>query len=119
MDQLFCMRVFVRVVEQGAFTRAADDLGVSRSTVTTALAQLEKHLGVRLLHRTTRRLSLTDEGRSYYEGCVRILGEIAEAEDSLSSAKVSPRGRLRISIAQSFEAMGFFPLLARCSSRAG
>lgn len=111
MDQLFCMRVFVRVVEQGAFSRAADDLGVSRATVTTGLAQLEKRLGVRLLHRTTRRLSLTDEGRSYYGDCVRILGEIAEAEDTLSSTKVTPRGRLRVSIARSFAALGFFPLL--------
>lgn len=111
MDQLSCMRVFVRVVEQGALVRAADDLGVSRATVTTALSQLEKRLGVRLLQRTTRRQSLTDEGRSYYQDCVRILGEIAEAEDALSSSKVSPRGRLRVSIPQSFEALGFFPLL--------
>lgn len=111
MDQLSCMRVFVRVVEQGAFTRAADDLGVSRASVTTAMSQLEKRLGVRLLHRTTRRLSLTDGGRAYYNDCVRILGEIAEAEDNLSGAQASPRGRLRVSIAQSFEALSFFPLL--------
>lgn len=105
------MRVFVRVVEHGAFVRAADDLGISRASVTTAVAQLERTLGARLLHRTTRRLSLTEEGRSYYQDCVRILGQIEEAEDSLSSSKHSPRGRLRISIAQSFEAMSIFPLL--------
>ena len=111
MDQLSCMRVFVRVVEQGAFARAADDLGMSRASVTTALSHLEKRLGVRLLQRTTRRLCLTEEGRAYYNDCVRILGEIAEAEDNLSGAQASPRGRLRVSIAQSFEALGFFPLL--------
>lgn len=113
MDQLHCMRVFVRVVEQGAFARAADCLGVSRASVTTALSQLEKRLGVRLLNRTTRRLSLTEDGTSYYKDCVRILGEIAEVEDNLSSTKVFPRGRLRVSIAQSFEALAFFPLLDR------
>jgi LysR family transcriptional regulator for bpeEF and oprC len=113
MDQLFCMRVFVRIVEQGACSRAADDLGVSRATVTTALSQLEKRLGVRLLQRTTRRLSLTDEGRAYYADCVRILGDVDEAEDALTHARLSPRGRLRVSIAQSFEPLGFFPLLAR------
>ena len=111
MDQLSCMRVFVRVVEQGALSRAADDLAISRTSVTTALSQLEKKLGVRLLNRTTRRLSLTEEGSSYYKDCVRILGEIAEAEDSLTSAKSSPRGCLRVSIPQSFEALSFFPLL--------
>lgn len=112
MDQLACMRVFVRVVEQGAFVRAAEDLGISRASVTTAVAQLEAHLGVRLLNRTTRRLSLTEEGRAYYEDCVRILGQISEAEDSLGHARLAPRGRLRVSIAPSFEALEFFPLLA-------
>ena len=56
MDQLFCMRVFARVVEHGSFARAAEDLEIAPPTATGALAQLEKHLGVRLLHRTTRRL---------------------------------------------------------------
>jgi LysR family transcriptional regulator, regulator for bpeEF and oprC len=95
MDQLHCMRVFVRVVEQGSFTRAADDLGMSRASVTTAVGQLERHLGIRLLNRTTRRLSLTDEGRSYYEDCVCILGQVAQAEDSLFRSRRSPQGRLR------------------------
>lgn len=111
MDHLSCMRVFVRVVEQGALSRAADDMAISRASVTTALSQLEKRLGVRLLNRTTRRLCLTEEGSSYYKDCVRILGEIAEAEDSLTSAKALPRGCLRVSIPQSFEALSFFPLL--------
>jgi len=105
------MQVFVRVVEQGSFTRAADDLGISRSSVTAAFAELEARLKIRLMHRTTRRLSLTDEGRSYYDHCVRVLDDIAEAEDNLSGARLVPRGRLRVSIPQSFVDEVFFPAL--------
>ena len=76
MDQLFCMRVFTRVVEQGSFARAAEDLEIAPPSATNAVAALEKRLGVRLLHRTTRRLSLTDEGRAFYEGCVRMLDDL-------------------------------------------
>ena len=89
------MRVFARVVEHGSFARAAADLDIAKPTATTAVAQLEKRLGVRLLHRTTRRLSLTDEGRAFYDGCLRILQELAETEDALSGARHAPRGRLR------------------------
>lgn len=117
MDQLFCMRVFTRVVEHGSFARAADDLAVSRPTVTIAVSRLEKRLGARLLHRTTRRLSLTDEGRAYYESCVRILDEIAEAEDAISSARGALRGRLRVSVPQAFAQMTFFPALQRFMAR--
>lgn len=113
MDQLTCMRIFVRVVEHGAFVRAADNLNMSRASVTTAVAQLEQHLGVRLLNRTTRRLGLTEEGRAFYQDCVRILGEIAEAEDNLSSVRAQPRGRLRVSVAQSFVHLAFFSKLAQ------
>ena len=91
------MRVFVRVVEHGSFARAAENLDIARPTTTIAVGQLEKRLGVRLLHRTTRRLSLTDEGRAFYESCVRILEDLAETEDSLSGARATPRGRLRVS----------------------
>ncbi|WP_439860600.1 LysR family transcriptional regulator [Pseudomonas sp. MBLB4136] len=113
MDQLACMRIFVRVVEHGAFVRAADSLNMSRASVTTAVAQLEERLGVRLLNRTTRRLSLSEEGRAYYQDCVRILGDIAEAEDNLSSARALPRGRLRVSVAQSIVPLAFFVNLAQ------
>lgn len=109
MDQLYCMRVFARVVEQGSFARAAEDLEIARPSATTAVAKLEKRLGVRLLHRTTRRLSLTDEGRAFYEGCVRILDELAETEDSLSGARLAPRGRLRASTPNAFVHQAFLP----------
>jgi LysR family transcriptional regulator for bpeEF and oprC len=117
MDQLYCMRVFARVVEQGSFARAAEDLDVARPTATIAVAQLERRLGVRLLHRTTRRLSLTDEGRAFYEGCVRILDDLAETEDSLSSARTSPRGRLRASTPNALIHQAFFPALPRFLAR--
>jgi LysR family transcriptional regulator for bpeEF and oprC len=111
MDQLFCMRVFVRVVEQGSFARAAEDLDITPPSATNAVAALEKRLNVRLLHRTTRRLSLTDEGRAFYEGCVRMLDDLAETEDALSGAGRSPRGRLRASIPNAFIHQQFFPAL--------
>lgn len=113
MDRLFCMKVFVRVVEHGSFARAADSLGISRASATAAIASLEKQLGVRILNRTTRRVSVTEDGESYYNNCVRILGDIAEAEDDLSGTRLEPRGRLRISIPQSFMDMVFYPALAR------
>jgi LysR family transcriptional regulator for bpeEF and oprC len=111
MDQLYCMRIFARVVEQGSFARAAEDLEIARPSATTAVAKLEKRLGVRLLHRTTRRLSLTDEGRAFYAGCVRILDELAETEDSLSGVRLAPRGRLRASTPNAFIHQQFLPAL--------
>ncbi len=117
MDHIDCMRIFVRVVEQGSFARASEEFEVSRSTVTQCVARLENRLGVRLLHRTTRKLSPTEDGRAYYESCVRILDEMAEAEESLSSARLRPRGRLRVSTPQSFTHLVFFPQLKRFLGR--
>lgn len=117
MDQLFCMRVFVRVVELGSFARASEDLDVARPTTTMAVGRLEERLGVRLLQRTTRRLSLTEDGRSFYEGCVRILGDLAETEESLSKARALPRGRLRVGTPHSFVHLAFMPNLPRFLER--
>lgn len=117
MDQLFCMRVFSRVVELGSFARASEDLAVARPTATTAVARLEKLLGARLLQRTTRRLSLTEDGRRFYEACVRILGDLAETADSLSSSRTSPRGRLRVATPHSFVHQAFVPALPRFLAR--
>ena len=111
------MRVFARVVEQGSFVRAAEDLDIAKPTATIAMAQLEKRLGVRLLNRTTRRLSLTDEGRAFYEGCVRILDDLAETEDALSTARSSPRGRLRASVPNALIHQALFPALPRFLAR--
>ena len=111
------MQAFVRVVEHGAFGRAADDLRISRASITQAVGQLEKRLGVRLLNRTTRRLSLTDEGRCYYDDCVRVLDQIAEAEDRLSGTRLAPRGQLRVSVPQSFSERILLPALKRFMQR--
>lgn len=113
MDRLFCMQVFVRVVEHNSFSRAADALGIARSRATSAIAQLEDHLDTRLLSRTTRRISVTEEGQIYYKDCVRILGQLAEAEDGLAGARLEPRGRLRVSVPHSFVSAIFFPALDR------
>ncbi|SDT23195.1 transcriptional regulator, LysR family [Bradyrhizobium canariense] len=88
------MRVFSRVVERRSFTLAAEDLGLPRSTVTDAVKQLEAHLGVRLLERTTRHVSPTLDGEAYYRRCVSILADIEDAEGAFAGAK--PKGLLRV-----------------------
>ena len=96
MDQLRAMRVFVRIVESGSLTAAADALDMSAPSVVRSLAALERAVGVRLLNRTTRRSSLSDEGREYYERCRRVLSEVDAADAALSARRVEPRGRLRL-----------------------
>jgi DNA-binding transcriptional LysR family regulator len=90
------MEIFVRIVDGGSLTAAAEALGMSVPSVVRALAALEHAVGVRLMHRTTRRQSLSDEGREYYERCKSVLAEVEEADASLSARRVAPRGRLRI-----------------------
>ncbi len=96
MDKLHAMQVFSRVGELGSFTRAADKLGVSPASVTSAVRNLESYLGVRLLTRTTRKVSLTDDGRAYLERCTRLLAEIDETEAALTRTRTEPQGRLRV-----------------------
>jgi len=96
MDRFQAMQVFTRVVDANSFTRAADHLGLPRTTVTTIIQNLEKLLNVRLLNRTTRRLSLTPDGAAYYERCIRILADVDEAEAAFQDASRRPRGKLRI-----------------------
>ncbi|MEX3969685.1 LysR family transcriptional regulator [Paraburkholderia caribensis] len=96
MDRLQAMQVFTKVVELNGFSKAAEALNLPRASATTIVKNLEAHLRVRLLQRTTRRLNLTPEGATYYERCVRILAEIDETEDILGIARKNPRGRLRI-----------------------
>lgn len=96
MDKLRAMEVFTRVVEKGSLTAAADFLDMSPPAVVRALAALERSHGTRLLHRTTRRQSLSDEGREYYEHCKRVLAEVEAADAALSARRATPRGRLRV-----------------------
>jgi DNA-binding transcriptional LysR family regulator len=90
------MLVFARVVQAGSFTRAAAELGMPKSTVSRKVSELEERLKSRLLQRTTRKLSLTDVGRTYYDYCARIVGEIEDAERAVSSLQETPRGLLRV-----------------------
>ncbi|MPS28665.1 LysR family transcriptional regulator [Pigmentiphaga sp.] len=96
MDKFQAMQVFTRVVEANSFTMAADNLGLPRATVSTTIRNLERALQVRLLNRTTRKISLTPDGASYYERCIRLLADLEEAETSFRDVARRPRGRLRI-----------------------
>lgn len=96
MDKLHAMTTFVRIVEAGSLTAAADRLGTSPTSVVRSLSGLERALGVRLLNRTTRRMALTDEGREYFERCRHLLQDIEEAEAALLARQVKPAGRLVI-----------------------
>ena len=92
------LRTFVAVVETGSFTAAADRLGVAKSATSRRMASLESRLGVQLLQRTTRRLSLTDTGRSFYERSARILADLDEAEAAVHQEHGELRGNLRIAL---------------------
>ena len=98
MDSFAEIGVFTKVVDLGGFTKAAANLGLTPSGVSRVLSRLEERLGARLLNRTTRSLSLTDEGAEYYERCTRILAELEEADASLAKTRAAPRGRLRVEL---------------------
>ena len=98
MNKLQAMQVFVRVVETGTLTGAARSLGLPKATVTSLIQQLEAQLGVRLLNRTTRRVSVTTDGVVYYPRCVAILSQIQETEDSLGQRHAAPSGELRVDV---------------------
>lgn len=113
---LNAMAVFARVVETNGFSAAARSLGVSKSAVSKDITQLEDHMGVRLLQRTTRRLALTDAGTAFYERCARVVAEAEEAERALSQLQVSPRGLLRLSAPVGFGVAHLSGVLAEFQS---
>ncbi|MEX3962814.1 LysR substrate-binding domain-containing protein [Paraburkholderia sp. EG286B] len=96
MDRIQAMQVFIRVVDANSFSRAAEQLVMPRATMTTSIQNLERKLGVRLINRTTRRLSLTPEGAAYYEHCMRIIKDIEETDASFHAGNRSPSGTLRV-----------------------
>jgi LysR family transcriptional regulator for bpeEF and oprC len=98
VDKLLAMEVFVRVVETGGITHAADSLKMPKASATTLIQKLEASLGVKLLNRTTRRMSVTVDGAAYYERCVAILAQVRETEELLTHQHVTPRGRLRVEV---------------------
>ncbi len=110
MDRLQTMQVFARVAEHGSFAKAAEQLDLPRATVTNAVQQLERHLGVRLLHRTTRKVTLTHEGTLYLERCHRVLAELADAE-SLFAAQARPSGTVRVDVPERLGRLRLIPAL--------
>lgn len=102
MNLFEAMRLFVRVAELGSFSAVAEQLEVGRSVVSRQIAALEKHLDVKLIHRTTRRLSLTTEGSLYLERCHQILGMVEAANSDLLAQDSAPRGVIKISLPLSF-----------------
>ncbi|KVO08252.1 transcriptional regulator [Burkholderia ubonensis] len=102
MDHLHAMRIFARVAHLGSFTKAAEQMQLPRPTVSNAVQYLEKHLKIRLLQRTTRRVALTAEGATYYERCARLLADLDDAETLFEDAGASPRGVIRVDLPERF-----------------
>jgi DNA-binding transcriptional LysR family regulator len=111
MDRLAAIEAFVRVAECGSFSKAAERLHSSKSVVSRQIGALETELGARLLHRTTRALTLTEAGRSYFERAARILADLAEANAAVGQLQTAPRGRLRVSAPMSFGYLHLAPAL--------
>ncbi len=111
MDRLTAMHVFVEIVDRGSLTAAADALGRSQPSVVRTLAALEAHLQTRLLNRTTRRMSLTPEGRDYLERCRRILADVEDAELSVQQDQQVVRGELRLTAPVQFGQLHVMPAL--------
>jgi LysR family transcriptional regulator for bpeEF and oprC len=117
VDQLVCMRSFVRVADLHSFTRAADALGVSRAVVSTHVAELEQHLRCQLFHRTTRRVGLTSDGAEYLARCQRILAELEAADEALRGSRLSVQGRLRVDVPVVFGRALLLPALPKFTAR--
>jgi DNA-binding transcriptional LysR family regulator len=111
MDKLLAMKVFIRVVDVGSFTKAADALDMPKPTVTRLIQGLETGLKTQLLHRTTRRMTVTPEGAAYYDRATRLLGEFDELETGMLDAKAAPRGRLRVDVPASLGMSIIIPAL--------
>ena len=106
------MQVFAQVVEAGSFAKAAERLGMSTSAASRHVAELEAHLQTRLLNRTTRRVSLTESGRAFYERSVQLLADLQEAEEEASSSAVVPRGTIRLTTSVNFGVRHVAPAIA-------
>lgn len=111
MDQIAAMRAFVRVVEAGTFSRAADLLDMPKPTVTKHIQQLEAHLRTKLLNRSTRRVAVTPDGAAYYERAVALLSDLDELDGSMTRSQASPAGRLRVDVPSSLALYALIPAL--------
>src|ERR1700719_2132992 len=117
VDRFDNMRVFAKVVESASFTAAAARLGISASMVSQHVKELEERLGARLLNRTTRKVSLTETGRAYYERCTRLLADLEETEQAVSDMHAAPRRELRINATPSFGILQLAPAIADFTAR--
>lgn len=111
MDRLQAIEVFTRVVETNSFSKAAELLDLPRGSVSNLVQGLEEHVGVRLLNRTTRSVSVTDDGALYYERCVRILADLADADSSLSNKIQNPSGMIRVDTSGTLARTLLLPML--------
>lgn len=117
MDRFDAMRTFVRVVEAGSFTKAAQTLHMDRASATLLVQQLELRLGVKLLNRTTRKVNVTEDGAVYYERIVGVLSALEDAETNLPGVATSPRGQIRVDVPSPFAAMILVPALPQFHAR--
>ncbi len=117
MDRFDSMRIFAKVVETTSFTTAASGLGISTSMVSQHVKELEERLGARLLNRTTRRMSLTEVGRAYYDRCKRLLSDLEEAEAAVGNMQGAPQGELRVNATPVFGALQLAPAIADFTNR--
>ena len=117
MDRFDSMRVFAKVVESSSFAGAAARLDISASMVTLHVKELEERLGVRLLNRTTRKVSLTETGRAYYERCTRLLADLEETEQAVSDMHAAPRGELHVSATPAFGILQLAPAMSDFTTR--
>ncbi|MGF6094786.1 LysR family transcriptional regulator [Pseudomonas sp. 18175] len=117
MDRFNAMRVFTRIVELGGFAKAADSLQLPRASVTILIKQLEAHLGVQLLQRTTRQVSTTLDGAAYYQRCVRLLTDLEETEAVFSTQRQNPRGTLSINMPSGIGRLIVIPALPTFTAR--
>jgi len=117
MDRFDAMQAFARVVETGSFTKAAETLHLSKTSVTQLVQQLEARLRVRLLNRTTRKVNVTADGAAYYERVLRLLADLDDAETSLSGASSQPRGRLRVDVPSPLARLVLVPALPAFHAR--
>ena len=117
MDQINSLTLFVRAAQNHSFSVAARQLGISPSAVSKSVQRLEERLGTRLFNRTTRRITLTEDGAEFYVRCRQILDEIVEAELALSQARSTPKGTLRVSLAMAIARLQIVPALSSFAER--
>lgn len=117
MDQLLAIKVFVRIAEAGSFAKAADTLDLPRSSVSKLLQDLEQHLGVKLVERSTRALMITPEGEAYREQAIGLLADLEAMDAAAGEARASPRGRLRVDVGSTLANLVIIPALPKFRTR--